>query len=366
MSKRARYLRIKRAIDAIVASLALVLLLPLLLFVSLLILLTLGQPVLFTQVRPGLNEVPFRLYKFRTMRNKSSDKGLQSNAERMTRFGRIMRSTSIDELPSLWNIVRGDMSFVGPRPLRLSYLERYSAEQRKRHHVSPGLTGLAQSSGRNSIGWDDRIELDLRYVAEQSFFLDASILLRTAFSVVRRDGIVSEGEATMSEFYGPERTSRLALIELKEEHLPKRVEWLLDPRIRSGLSISFTPELSAMRRWFAAATANRQRLDLVTVERDSGHPVSMCGLNFTSDDSASLYVYVDPDRHGQGFGDETMSLLISRARRCGVRRLWLETPLENIRARHMYTKFGFEPAGVIENRDKLRMQKLLSIGHQND
>lgn len=191
------YLICKRWIDGAVSAVVLLLTLPLTLVVGASVAVTMGRPVLFRQERPGRSGEPFTLVKFRTMRS-----GPGSDAERLTGFGRFLRSTSLDELPELWNVVRGDMSLVGPRPLLPEYLPLYSERQARRHEVRPGVTGLAQVSGRNAIDWDDRLELDVRYVEQLSPALDARILARTVASVVRRDGISAEGQATVERFAG--------------------------------------------------------------------------------------------------------------------------------------------------------------------
>ena len=157
--------------------------------------LSMGRPVLFTQSRPGLGGRPFTMYKFRTMRPGDGD-----DAARLTRLGTFLRRTSLDELPELWNVLRGDMSLVGPRPLLVEYLGHYSPEQARRHEVRPGITGLAQVSGRNATTWEERLALDVRYVEERSLLLDLRILWRTLRAVVRREGITAEGHATMPRF----------------------------------------------------------------------------------------------------------------------------------------------------------------------
>lgn len=184
------------------ASLVLVLCGPLLIGVAMSVALSLGRPVLFRQERPGLRGETFTLVKFRTMRD-----GAGSDAERLTRLGRLLRSTSLDELPELWNIVRGDMSLVGPRPLLPEYLPLYSERQFRRHDVRPGLTGLAQVSGRNAITWEERLELDVQYVEQMSLRLDVAILWRTISSVLRRDGIAADGHVTMERFAGSPASS---------------------------------------------------------------------------------------------------------------------------------------------------------------
>lgn len=192
----------KRALDLAIALPILLLTLPAQALAALGILATMGAPVLFVQTRPGLNGTPFIMRKFRTMRPIDPSKGLVDDSSRLTRIGSFLRSTSIDELPTVWNIINGDMSLVGPRPLLMRYLERYSPEQARRMEVRPGLTGLAQVSGRNAQSWEERFEYDLTYVDNCSLALDIRILARTAWTVLRREGVSADGEATMSEFLG--------------------------------------------------------------------------------------------------------------------------------------------------------------------
>lgn len=194
---------LKRIFDATVASLALVLLSPLLLVLAATSRGTLGSPVLFRQNRPGLGGRPFTLLKFRTMTEaRGSDGKLRPDADRLTSYGRWLRSTSLDELPELWNVLKGDMSLVGPRPLLIEYLPRYSAEQARRHDVRPGLTGWAQINGRNSLSWPEKFSMDVWYVDNVSLTLDLRIIGRTLSAVARRQGISADGDATMPPFAG--------------------------------------------------------------------------------------------------------------------------------------------------------------------
>jgi lipopolysaccharide/colanic/teichoic acid biosynthesis glycosyltransferase len=194
--------RAKRAFDLTVAVLLFVLTLPIQAATALAIRARMGSPVLFRQTRPGLQGKPFEIVKFRTMLVIDPELGRVDDASRMTPVGRWLRATSLDELPTLWNIIRGDMSLVGPRPLLMQYLERYAPGQARRHEVRPGLTGLAQVSGRNVLSWEDKFRLDVDYVDHHTFVSDLKIIGETALSVVRRDGIAAVGEATMSEFLG--------------------------------------------------------------------------------------------------------------------------------------------------------------------
>lgn len=193
----------KRLFDLLGAGLAGVLLTPVLAVVAALVRWRLGSPVLFRQTRPGLHARPFELVKFRTMtHDRGPDGELLPDEQRLPRFGRFLRSTSLDELPELWNVVRGDMSLVGPRPLLMEYLPLYSERQARRHEVRPGLTGWAQVNGRNAPDWDTRLEMDVWYVEHRSFALDLKILARTVLAVLRRDGVSADGHLTVERFRG--------------------------------------------------------------------------------------------------------------------------------------------------------------------
>lgn len=193
----------KRAVDVVAGTGALVVLSPVIAAVGVLVRVKLGSPVLFRQRRPGLGGEVFELYKFRTMTDERDESGeLLPDSKRLTAFGKMLRETSLDELPELVNIVRGDMSLVGPRPLLVEYLPLYDERQARRHEVRPGLTGLAQVRGRNLLSWEDKFEADVEYVENVSLALDASIVLRTVLQVLRRDGIAGEGTATMQPFRG--------------------------------------------------------------------------------------------------------------------------------------------------------------------
>ena len=190
-------LYVKRWMDIVEASIGLVVLSPLLLIVAVLVRLTMGAPVHFTQTRPGSGGKPFAILKFRTMRQ-----GTGTDAERLTRLGRFLRRTSLDELPALWNVLKGDMSLVGPRPLLMQYVDRYTPEQARRHEIKPGITGLAQVNGRNAITWEQKFAFDVWYVDHQSLWLDVKILALTVRKVLAREGISQQGRATMDEFRG--------------------------------------------------------------------------------------------------------------------------------------------------------------------
>lgn len=199
----------KRAFDVLVAGLSLIVLAPALASIALVIAAVLGRPVLFTQLRPGLKGRPFKLVKFRTMATATDAAGQPLPDEaRLTRLGRLLRESSLDELPELWNVLRGDMSIVGPRPLLMEYLDLYTPFQARRHEVRPGITGWAQVNGRNALNWERKFELDVWYVDNQSLWLDLRIVLLTLVSVLRRAGVTQPGRATVDRFRGSRGVDR--------------------------------------------------------------------------------------------------------------------------------------------------------------
>jgi len=199
---------IKRLFDLLISLVLLILLSPVMLVIAVLVRIKLGKPVLFSQERPGLHDRLFRLYKFRTMRDlRGPDGRLLPDEERLTKFGRFLRASSLDELPELFNVLKGEMSLVGPRPLLVAYLDRYTPEQARRHEVLPGITGWAQVNGRNALSWEAKFKLDVWYVDNQSFWLDLKILFLTLWKALKREGISAPGSATAPEFMGSDKDS---------------------------------------------------------------------------------------------------------------------------------------------------------------
>ncbi|WP_156913895.1 sugar transferase [Brevibacterium album] len=272
------YLRVKRLLDALAAGTALVLLSPLLLVVWVLVLVMLGRPALFVQERVTLGGRRFPLRKFRTMRPEDPARGWVSEESRLTAFGRGLRASSLDELPSLWNILVGDMSLIGPRPLPSRYLPLYSPEQSGRHRVRAGLTGLAQVSGRNGVPWDERLELDQRYVLLCGPLLDLWIFLRTFATVLSRDGVTEAGHATSTDYPGPMHTPRLRLV----------------PR-HAAEAAAVLPAPGA--EWTA-----------LTPEEE---PVARCGLMVLGD--APARVLLEPSANLRTLGGEQRSALLAEA-----------------------------------------------------
>lgn len=200
------FYNLKRFFDFVCATIALLLFFPLIILVSGLVLLKIGRPIIFVQDRPGLNGKPFKMYKFRTMTDAVDVTGsVLPDEKRLTKFGALLRSTSLDELPALWNVIVGNMSLVGPRPLLMEYLPLYSIAQARRHNVRPGITGWAQVNGRNAISWEDKFKFDVWYVDNRTFWLDVKIIFLTFKKVIMRDGISADGEATMQKFTGTKK-----------------------------------------------------------------------------------------------------------------------------------------------------------------
>jgi len=216
---------VKRCIDIVGAGLGMIVLSPFLVIIAIAVWVRMGRPIIFKQMRPGLNGKPFYMYKFRTMTNEKDEQGNPlSDEQRLTRLGRFLRSTSLDELPELLNVLKGDMSLVGPRPLLMQYLARYTPEQARRHEVQPGITGWAQINGRNAITWEEKFALDVWYVDNWSLWLDMKILAMTVIKVFKREGISAAGEATMTEFkgnyeeqYGDQKQSHLQAAAMLDE-----------------------------------------------------------------------------------------------------------------------------------------------------
>jgi len=197
---------LKRIIDIIASFAGLLLMCPVLLIIAVMVRFKLGSPILFKQQRPGLNGEPFYMYKFRTMTDQRDEQGkLLPDQQRLPKFGQLLRSTSLDELPELLCVLNGDMSLVGPRPLMMKYLPRYTPEQARRHEVKPGITGWAQINGRNAVSWEDKFKLDVWYVDNWNIWLDIKILFKTVMLVFQREGITQEGHVTMTEFMGTEQ-----------------------------------------------------------------------------------------------------------------------------------------------------------------
>lgn len=273
------YLATKRTLDAIGAGLLLLLLLPVLSVVAVLVRVRLGPPVLFLQQRPGKDEALFTLIKFRSMVQQDSGAGVASDRDRLTHFGKVLRSTSLDELPSLWNILKGEMSFVGPRPLLVSHLPRYSPEQCKRHLVRPGLTGLAQVNGRNLLPWDERLALDVEYVDHMSLRLDLQILLQTVAVALRGTGVSqSAEEVTMEEFFGPMSFPTLTLQPIQGVQGLSGIEVIPECSCGREFHVRDGSTLVEYQNWVTLRNRAPRCHDWVAVDPGTHTAKAVCGL----------------------------------------------------------------------------------------
>lgn len=350
MNQTRFYDRLKRGLDFVGSGIGIIALSPLIGIVAGAVRVKLGSPVIFKQRRPGRDGKIFTLYKFRSMLDTDAAQGLLTNEQRMTPFGSKIRSLSLDELPSLVNVVKGDMSLVGPRPLREDYLAYYSSRQARRHEVAPGVTGLAQVSGRNALSWEERFELDVEYVDARCLKLDLQILWNTLFQVFRRSGIEGDGMAAMSAFVGSAPVDQLTEEPLSEKWLFTRVQWLDDPKIRQGITISFKPNMSDTSKWFASVREDPSRRDWVYLNK-AGEPVAMAGLDGVGTPDLNLYIYVGSTHHGNGYGSMVMKRLIYRSRTYGGHRLHLDVKKFNKIAIRMYEKSGFVRVNAPEEND---------------
>ena len=314
MTALARRIAVKRVIDTVLVVLSAPLTIPLALGTALAVRMKLGKPVLFKQVRIGLEEQSFTLLKFRSMLPEEDKNGnLLKPADRMTSFGRTLRKTSLDELPQLLNILRGDMSLVGPRPLLPEYLPYYRRAERARHSVRPGITGPSQVGGRNILTWDARLACDAEYGRNGTLADDLLILLRTVRKVVRSEGVNADLPATGIFLYDEraEEMRSLALRDLHANDLACRVKWFNDPRMTPTMVFPDPITLEGTKSWFASVEKNPQRKDLVMVDQTSGRVLGFIGYRpFDNPLIPEIYIAVDPDRHGQGLGTEMLRLLL--------------------------------------------------------
>ncbi|MFI0794543.1 GNAT family N-acetyltransferase [Micromonospora rubida] len=356
-----RLAAVKRCVDIVCGGVLLLLATPVFLGVAVAILVSDGRPVFFRQTRLGHREVPFRLWKFRTMSpDRHGRSGGRDDRQRLSPLGRFLRTTSLDELPQLLNVLRGDMSLVGPRPLFTRYLAHYREVERLRHVVRPGITGLAQVSGRNHLGWDDRLRIDVEYVANASFRTELVILWRTFLRVVRRtDVVVIPGE--LGEPLDSERTypilDGLTLRRLRTSDLDNRVTWMNDPRTQLHTRIeAITP--SSTREWFNRVRQDPDRHDLVVVEASGGRAVGMAGLIPRGPGTAEFYVFVEPEQHGRGIGRAASGMVCQWAfDRLALDEVTLTVHQDNRAACRIYQSLGFQQTAVDHGRRSMTLSR---------
>lgn len=339
----------KRGIDFSLSLLALLFLSPLLIVVTIwLHYANKGAGAFFTQERPGRDEKIFKIVKFKSMTDeRDADGNLLPDAQRLTKVGRFVRSTSIDELPQLFNVLKGDMSLIGPRPLLVRYLPYYTQREAMRHSVRPGMTGWAQINGRNNLKWDDRLELDVWYVEHLSFLLDLKVVFRTIKNVLSRTDV---NVVVTGEFMDVERSRKPVVLRcLRKDDLPTRVQWMNDVRTYATLNIKVPITLERTELWYSNVSANSLRRDFVFEKGDL--LVAMGGLTQIdeAEKEAECYIFVNPNMQRCGIGTDSVRLICTYAfDELKLQSLYIWTDEDNLSARKMYEKLGFELVKILQ------------------
>ena len=355
---------LKRPLDFIVALIGLIVFSPLMIVIAILVRTKLGSPVIFKQPRPGLNEKVFALYKFRTMTDERDENGaLLPDAQRLTPFGKWLRSTSLDELPELWNIIRGDMSLVGPRPLAVEYLPYYTETERIRHTVRPGLTGLAQVNGRNAVSWEERFRYDVSYVESISFVGDIRILLRTISCVIGREGVLVRGTAGVEDFhaYRARQTggqtvnligNRILLRALEPEDMEMLRGTVNDPEIeKMVVGWSFPVSRAQQLEWYECVKKDRDHLRLAIEIKETGEAIGLATLGPIDWKNRKGFhgIKLKSDApKGQGYATEAVLLIMKYAfEELQLNRLDGSILEYNIPSQRLYEKCGWKVEGRV-------------------
>lgn len=350
----------RRSLDLVVLAAAAPVAIPVVALTALALCASQGRPVLFRQQRLGRGGREFSLLKFRTMRDdRGPDGALLPDAVRMTRVGSVVRRLSLDELPQLVNIARGEMSFVGPRPLFTRYRPFYSAREWTRHDVRPGITGLAQTSGRNNASWHRRLELDARYAETASTWTDIRILADTVRQIVRGHDVVvvagNSGDPLDVERSFP-TTGEHSLRRLYPRDLPERVRWMRNPLMRRYMQLPSDVTLESTIKWYERVRATPGRHELAVIDR-AGETVAMCGLRGDDGGSSVFNLMVAPDRHGRGIGRAATRLVLEWARTSGgLPALTLTVHKENRGAVRIYEEAGFVVTTSSPDRYEMRLE----------
>lgn len=331
----------KRFFDFLGALIGLVILSPIFILVMLLLFISYKGNPFFLQKRPGKNEKIFKIIKFKSMNDKKDNKGkLLPDKERVTKLGVFIRKTSLDEIPQLINVLKGDMSFIGPRPLLVRYLPFYTNTESLRHSVRPGITGLAQVNGRNTIGWDKKLKFDVEYVEKYNFLFDLKIFLNTINKVVKRKDI-SVIPSNKGKLLDVERSFNcLVLRSLCIDDLELRVDWLNDSRINKTMNLNFPINIETTKKWFAQNSGNLNRLDLVLCY--NGEVEAMTGFSKLDSKKAESYTFVNPEKKGEGYG--SIALFLKLVYIFNIRKIdevFSVIDIDNIASRKMVEKLGF-------------------------
>lgn len=356
-----RFNRAKRVIDVMLVLAASPLLLIVGSVTAIAVGLNMGRPILFSQPRVGMGEREFGVFKFRTMSSERDAQGdLLPDADRLTRLGRFIRKTSLDEIPQFINVLRGDMSLIGPRPLLVDYLPYYTKEEGERHRVRPGITGLAQTSGRNNILWDERLKLDISYVESARLSDDLKILVRTirqVFSAHNVSPLAGDSGERLDVVRRYPRARGYALRRFEYVDIPTRVAWFTNTESRRHMSLPSVVTLEGTTEWLQRARRDSDRKDFVVYRTSDGEIAALLGVRERTERGIpEMYMIVAPDRHGQGLGGTALELLLSwlqgepRYHGC-----WLTVAEANVRAVALYRRFGFQVIRRVENDHRLEM-----------
>lgn len=352
----------KRVIDVTLTVLAAPLLLVLGFGAALAVRLSMGSPVIFRQKRIGLNEQEFLIFKFRTMANARGVDGVMlPDSVRLTRVGKILRKTSLDELPQFLNILRGDMSLVGPRPLLPEYLPYYFADERPRHQARPGITGLAQVAGRNSLLWDQRLRLDSAYVSRSSLLGDLAIVWETVKQVFTARGIstiAGESGEPLDVVRSYPRSGGYALRRFEYMDISTRVAWFHHPEVRKFMSLPESVTIASTTEWLQAARSKPDRRDFSVYRIADGRVVALIGVGEPSNQGVpEMYMLVDPDQHGRGIGRISLQLLLEWMGLQGdYKGCSLSVSEDNVHAVALYLKLGFEVTRRHANESRVEMK----------
>lgn len=359
---RSPRMAIKRLIDTTLIVVTLPITLPAGFITALIVRINMGSPIFFRQERIGLGEKKFSLLKFRSMLPEHTSTGeLLEPSERVTKFGALLRKSSLDELPQLLNVLKGDMSLVGPRPLLVEYLPYYYEKERLRHTVRPGITGAAQVSGRNNLGWDERLSIDADYAMQGKISDDFRILYRTLLGVIRKSDTIAEpwtaGEY-LSVYRSYPRTSKLALRRFEPQDIKQRVQWLNDPKTRETLTLDGEVTEESTLRWLKSARTNQLREDFVVYDRGTLDIVAIAGYKSSSADELPIFYFVvDPALQGKGIGTTTLQLLIEHMKglanlRGAVGEIW-ESNYPSIK---IHERLGFKKTNADLPEGRIRME----------
>lgn len=356
------YIMAKRLIDTALVVTSAPVTLPLGLATAALVRLKMGSPILYKQERIGLGEKPFELYKFRSMLPEyTADGRALTPSQRISPFGAILRKSSLDELPQLLNVLKGDMSLVGPRPLLVEYLPFYKESERARHSVRPGITGHSQVNGRNSLGWDERLNMDAEYSRKGTLLSDLKIIIKTITGVLKRDGVITEpwthGEY-LSVYRNYPSTEKFALRRFEPRDIEQRVDWLNDPRVRESLTVTGEITAEGTTKWLQNARTNPNRKDLVVYDLESLKIVAIAGFKSEPDDTVPiLYFAVDPELQGKGIGSVTLQLLLAYMRsHPGVSGAAGEIYTDNVASIKIHQRLGFNEVEAALPSNRVRME----------